>query len=823
MTTRSRFALCSFSGKPRSYFQVEEVALSTEKKTVEKPSHHIIIVDRSGSMYGDIDSLKAMVEKLLTLSEFNTPSLRVSLITYSSMGDVKLHFQRVLVSDVMAANSPQLREIRSIRATSMTCISQSLTLAETLVQDSETTSISLHSDGFANDRSPSSEARALQVAVDGLKKHPMVFCNTIAYRDYCDFGLLSNISNQLSGACIQARDIKQVYTALYDTTKLVAGAMAPVVEIPMPKGGGYTLFVSSSAKKILGSEGALTVRGLAPADDKVGYRLFPMSEAEYNKSTLPVCGDTAPVTPVLAYCRAMISEGRLNDAKYALVSSRHSGLLAAHARALVSTEIAAMAADVEEEIFRPKGFTKTAKLGLPSTGPSVLAVLGVLDEFRSSLTVDMDGLMKVYKRRGLKRVNGVRRQDGTLEEPLYETKNRGDEKFVQVNGFEFNRGTATINVLLSRPVNLIEKASGKVIPKVAGINLDLRSYNNYTLVGDGVVNAPVFPIRTTDKRCHKALKDLGVVNGDFSPDTTLNLPLGQLPLVEYDQDYTVKPTSYSNLLGLTVVSKFLSGVLKVESAKYTAEQVAELKKYHLTAALYFSPPTTSIHPDLQTAISKGEVDTRLSYQIELGDPKITNLGKLRSGNEYLQRRFTLTGKDGKDVEKPNLALVLQDHGPWGVKKLTARTVLDDVDALSYPIYAEFLGLEKPSKLPEILKVAGLTGTEAQQAISYVTAPTDRDKAVDFLTMVLHKVDGAIDRIFRVEISPLVFYIGATGLVPESLNAGKALTADQVEAKFKGIKLSKAEKEDGVFYALPGDALLTVYVTSEHFTVSFPSN
>ena len=821
MSTSSKFALCSFAGKPRSYFQVEAENLSADpsKKAVPKPSHHIIIVDRSGSMYGDMDPLKTMVEKVLTLSEFNSPSLRVSLLSYSSMGDVKVHFKRELISDVMAANSPFIKEIRSIRATCMTCISQSLVEAEKLVQDSETTSISLHTDGFANDRSPSSEFRAIQAAVDQIKKHPCCFVNTIAYRDWCDFGLLSNISNQCSGTCIQARDIKQVYTALYDTTKLVAGAMAPVVEIPMPKGGGYALFVSTSAKKVLGAEGALTVQGLAPADDKTAYRLFPMSEAEYNKSMLPVCGDTAPITPVLAYCRALISEGRLNDAKYALVSSRHTELLVQHARALVSTEIAAMASDVETAIFTPKAFTKTASLGLPTTGPSLLAVLAVLDEYRSSLTVDMKPFTAGYKRRGLKKVSGVRNPDGSLTEPAYETKPKASTGFVKVGSFEFNRNTATINVLLFQPVDLIEKATGNVIPKVAGITLDLSSFNNYTLVGDGVCNSPEFPIRTTDKRCFKALKDMGMVTGDFNPDTTYVLPFGKCPLVEYDQDYGIKPTVFPNLLGLQVVSKLLSAVLKSESTKYTPEQVAELKTYLLTSSLYFSPPTTSIHPNLDDAIAKGDVDTRLSYKIELGTPKITNLGKLLSGNAFLQRRFTVK-VGGKEVDKPTLDLALANHEPWGVKKLSGKTTLDDVDALCYPIYAEFLGLESNGMAQAQLALAGLTKGEIQDTLSSFQSPTNKDKAVETLTTTLRKVDDMIDRLFKVEVSPLVFYIGATGLIPESLGASKALTADQIEAKYPGIKLAKAEKEDGVFYVLPGDILLTVFIKGEYFTVKY---
>ena len=115
--TITKFPLRNFKGKATRFFRVERENLNfTAGAEVKKPSHHILVVDRSGSMYGTIGDVKGTIEKLLTLTEFRDPSLRVSLISYSSQGDVKLHFKGVTVADVMATDSPQLREIRSIHA-----------------------------------------------------------------------------------------------------------------------------------------------------------------------------------------------------------------------------------------------------------------------------------------------------------------------------------------------------------------------------------------------------------------------------------------------------------------------------------------------------------------------------------------------------------------------------------------------------------------------------------------------------------------------------------------------------------------------------------
>jgi hypothetical protein len=72
--------------------------------------------------------------------------------------------------------------------------------------------------------------------------------------------------------------------------------------------------------------------------------------------------------------------------------------------------------------------------------------------------------------------------------------------------------------------------------------------------------------------------------------------------------------------------------------------------------------------------------------------------------------------------------------------------------------------------------------------------------------------------FYDRIRPLAFYIGATGLVPDSLNA-KAFTSDAFATQYTDAKLSKAEKEDGTFFVLPNGLVVTVFVKAEYFTVS----
>lgn len=817
-----KFALRSFSGKPLRFFRVEADYLESQVATpVKNPSHHILVVDRSGSMYGDMAELRSQIEKIFTIDEFNDPSLRVSLISYSSRGDVKLHFSKVTVADVMKADSKYLREIRSLHATALTCISQGLAMAETLIDDKETTCISLHTDGYANDSSPYAEQREIQTVVAALKSHPNVFVNTVAYRDWCDFNLMSSISNQLSGSCIQARSIRQVYDALYDTTKLLAGQMAPALEIT--KGSAsYVCFISKRGRKVLGSTDNIVVRGLGAEDDRIAYRFFETGEAEYNSSQVP---EVTNSNALFAFCRTQISEGCLNAAKYALVATRHADLLEKHSRALVSSDVAAFAEAVEEVLFTPYDpnihavphYKETADWGLPVTGPSVLAVLSVLDKHAKSLSVNLKAMLADYKRRGLKRIPGVRKEDGSVELPTVESRYRSaSEDWISVNGFDLNRNTATVNMLVSQPIDLFPVGGNTRIASVSGVDLSgLKAFNNYTLVGDGLLNVKSLEFRTDDKRCWTDLKNLGVVSGTYKPNETFAIDFSGMPLVDFEASFdAIGPEEIKDVARLTVLAKILAGMIKGESTSFTGDQVAELKKHYLSPALYFSPPTTNEFSDLQEAIAKGQVDSRLSYKIDVGYPALTSVSKLKSGNEYLQRRFTLEFH-GKDVAKPTLDQVTLPGGKMGLKKLTARTQLDEVDNLSMPVYEGVFGFGHETEITRLLELASCV--DAQGFLNTIRTETDRDTVVAVVSDTQRQIERTIESFYD-RVRPLAFYVGATGLVPDSLNA-TAMTAEQFMTAYPDAKLSKAEKEEGTFFVLPNGLVLTVYVKSEYFTTT----
>jgi hypothetical protein len=247
-------------------------------------------------------------------------------------------------------------------------------------------------------------------------------------------------------------------------------------------------------------------------------------------------------------------------------------------------------------------------------------------------------------------------------------------------------------------------------------------------------------------------------------------------------------------------------VTKEVSSDYTPEQVEELKRHYLSKNLNLNLPTTTEYDDLDKALKDGTVDTRVSYKVEIGDTAILNLGQLRSANEFLDRHFAaVDAKTGEVVkEKPKMSMFLDPKYTFCHKKQSARAKFTEADKICKPIFEDFLGIDPNGSVKAILARAGVNKSVMDLVRGGTKAMIDAMKAVES-----HQ-----EAIYRDKLSPMVFFIGATGMVPESLNA-KAETAESMEAKIDGLKLSKAER-DGTFFQ-SGDVVVSVYARNEYFS------
>jgi Mg-chelatase subunit ChlD len=820
--TRCKFTLYNLLGKERAYYLAEREEVERSSKPVKEQSvaHSIIIIDRSGSMYSYLEDLKETLVKLLTLDEYSQYDLLVTLISYSSEGDCQVHFQRTPIQEIMKHDSKQLKEIKKIHVTGLTCISQALQLAGTLARDDELTAITLHSDGYANDPSATNESKTIDKLCLEMQKRP-VFVNTIAYTDYSDFRLLSRVANTVSGSCLKAGNIKQVYDSLYSTEKLLGSSVTPPLEIPLPKGYDYQVFLSHKGGKLFGAPGALHVRGLKDDDDAVVYKFKQISADEYKK--LKDVPEVQTGEPLIAFARSQLSEGNLNTAKYALASTYDATLLERHGKALTNLQVAALAQDLETVLFQPGILQEHQVLDhVPVNRKiSMLDLVRLLAENRAAFVVNLEHLKKNYVRRGLRRVQGTRDDAGNLVEPTLKTEFTDAGDYAPVSSFDINRNTANLNMLIARPVRLVPAAGGKPITEVAGIRLDkLSTFNNYTIVGDGELNVPVLNIKISQKKLFDQLKAEGVLERDgqpadkFDPTVDYTIRLDTLPVVPPFEGRVDLDGVFEDLAEVKVLQSIVSAHLKEESDLYTPEQVQALKDHYLSKNLYINFPTTTEYTDLQKALAEGTVDYRVSYKIDIGNSQILNMGKLMSGNKFLDRMYEVLDANGQKIDKPTFEAVLDGNVTFRHKQLSARTKVTKVDEFMKRIFDDFLGLASNGAAVSVLERVGAKDlAKIVKERGKGKKPSKQDY-VAALSDAQRKLDAYSSRVFEEKISPLVFYVGATGVLPDEMDA-KAMTAEQLTAACPDLNLSKDEQE-GMFFRL-GNTILSVYAKSELFS------
>ncbi|MCC3418086.1 MAG: VWA domain-containing protein [Microcoleus sp. PH2017_01_SCD_O_A] len=819
---RTKFTLYNFAGNEKAFYLVDRLNLERTPGDIPEKSvaHSIIIIDRSGSMYSDLKPLKETLVKLLTLDEYNNYQLIVSLISYADNGDVICHFQRIPIQEVTKIDSQYIKQIKNIQTAGCTCISQSMQLAKSLVKAGEVTAINLHTDGYANDPSPNAEAAKLAEICNELKDMD-VFANTISYAS-ADFKLLSKIANTLSGNCIRAGEVKMVYDALYDSTKLLGDSVAPPLEEPLIKEYDYQVFVSKTGKKISGSSSTLKICGLKADDAGLFYKYQQVTKDEYDKLEVPVAQTDESV---FAFAKANLADGNLNTAKYALASTFDATLTEKHAKALTNAQIAEFTEDLEQAVFAPD-VLQNHEIGdrvKVSDKISLLELIEILEENSNSIIINLKHLQENYQRKGLKRVEGKRDENGNLVKPWLKTEFLDGGEYVRMGSFAINQNTATINMLITRKVKLVKVEDGSAIAEVAGILVtDLNTFNNYTIVSDGEVNIKSLRTKISSKAVFDLLKKCGVLQqygspaGDFDFHSEYDINLDSLPLVPFDGRYGSLDGVFEELANIKILSSILSAHLKEASESYTAQQLEELKQHYLSKSLYLNFPTTTEYTELKSAIANGTVDSRVSYKIDIGSKNILNFAKLHSANKFLDRLYEVYHKNtGEKLAKPTFHITLDEPVVFAHKTVSSRTKITKVDDLMKQIFDDFLGLENNGIVSATLAKVGADSLLRLLQAKWQEEDVKRDEFVAALTRANEQLETYAEKVYAEKVSPLVFYIGSTGLIPDEMEA-KAATAEEINAKYGNLQFSKDEQE-GMFFEV-GDCIISVYAKNEYFTV-----
>lgn len=794
MSSNIKFALYDFTGTPKEFYFVDEVEVP---KPVLEPtmSHHIVVVDRSGSMYGVMKDTRAMVEKVMVAEEFTNSELILTLISYSSKGDFTTHFSRKKVSEVLDPNNGFVDQIRAIQATCLTSVSGALDEALKHVQAGETTAVSVHTDGYFNDASPGAEAKLVDKWIKTVQKDfPNVYANTIAYGSWSDFKMLDRISQSLSGKTVIAKNVKQVYDALHDTTAVLAGRVMPAIHVTKDD-SDFLAVHNVTQRKVNGNTVDFAVKGVGADDVTKLYRFKKVTQERWDKETKRTEAIAAAATPVYVFARSLLANGKLNEAKYALCGTGDQTLLQKHYKDLTSEALAGFADDLDRRIAGDfNEITVTQSKGLGSNAGSVAELCQVLERHRKDFTLNVSETLQGYQRRSVKRLAGEW-VNNTFVPSATALEATDDATAVSVTSFDISNTSATINMQVTRKARLLK--DGQVVEKVAGKQLELKEIRAYTLVGDGEVNLKRLVLNISGKKLHAELVKGGwVSDGAFDHKSPYVIDLSSLAACPFSQGVAFPDADlFSHLVTLLVKRGLISACLggSAKADEWTAEQIEELKAHDLSVSLNYNPKTTNPYTDLNTAISAGDVDSRTKFNVTLGNKSMVSAAALYSANEYLARRFSVKGSDptecDKDgnLKKPKFVDVV-NGASFSIKALSARTKLNAIDDIMMPMFEKFMS-------------AGLDG---------VSRTSDRYE----LTVALSAVENEIEDLYADHLRPMAMYIGATGLIPDGWNVDM-IDAEALESKFPGIEIEKKQK-DGMFM-VSGDTVIGVFPEIAYFS------
>jgi len=452
---------------------------------------------------------------------------------------------------------------------------------------------------------------------------------------------------------------------------------------------------------------------------------------------------------------------------------------------------------------------------------SLIELVQIFNEHRQSMLLNLKQLQEDYQRKGTKRVRGVRDENGEIIQPWLRTENIHESDYVDMGIFQINRNTATINMLVKRQVKLVKVVDQTPISEVAGLLVNhLDNYNKYTIVNDGQINVKSLQVRISNKKVFDLFKAKGVINADeFDFLTEYTIQLDNLPLVSFKESFGNLDGLFTQLAEIKILSSILAAHLREESDMFISAQVEELKKHYLSKNLYLNFPTTNEYTSLKTAIEDEQIDSHLSYKIDIGNHQILNLNKLYSANKFLDRRYQAYNTEtGEVLSHPKLNSLFQGNITFKPKAISPRMKITKVDELMKPIFDDFLGLQENGRVIKILNQVGAENLalllQAKQAGKIVS----QEELVTAMTVAYNKLGEYAEKIYQEKISPLVFYIGSTGLLPDELSA-TMIAHQELAVKYPDLQFSKHQQK-GTFF-LVGDSIISIYPQVEYTSRKMP--
>lgn len=507
---------------PNLYLVRQTVNATVPAKPVETPVNHILVIDVSGSMWGELDAvrdhIKNKLPKLLRAKD------TLSLIAFSGRGQcwTILTGEEVAtltdLSDVNAAIDKWLRPV------GLTGFKEPIEAIAQLVQkvgkqNSNPFSAFFMSDGCDNQWSRKEILDAVEKSAAGLSA-----ATVVEYGYYADRPLLTQMAERWGGSLIFSENFNKFQPTLEASVKnKVQGGKKRTVNIEGDTIGGFTFAFDSSQVVTYG----LTKNAVAvPESIPFIYYLSPA----------PV-GTKSDADTQAVYAAISLFAVRMKP-DVVLPLLKHTGDVAfidQFVNCFGKQKYSAFQAAVEAAAFNPKlrltaGFDPNRVP--PEDALTVIDLLGILQEGENKVLLDHPAFQ--YSRIGRTRVDAntklTKEEEAELEsltEQLRKTKKVHDIKALNeriaaltdkpeplkfvadpatdgydVQNLVFNEDRPNVSILVKKTgtvdiADRLMRTAGEHTPgKLGGVPDRIRSfvYRNYTIVKDGIVNVQSLPV-----------------------------------------------------------------------------------------------------------------------------------------------------------------------------------------------------------------------------------------------------------------------------------------------------------------------------------------
>ncbi|AFZ00444.1 hypothetical protein [Calothrix sp. PCC 6303] len=452
---------------------------------------------------------------------------------------------------------------------------------------------------------------------------------------------------------------------------------------------------------------------------------------------------------------------------------------------------------------------QAAKKSLTNNFISIVELFNLLAANRQHIILNFHNLQENYQYQHIRQVIGTRDIDGNLIQPWLKAEDIDKNEYVQITSFSLNRHTASLNMLIQRQVRLINTQDATPITEVAGLLTNqLNRFNNYTVVSDGKFNIREIKVKISSKKTFELLHQSDIITDsefDFRREYTINLD--KFPIVDLEQPYQTIDGVFQKLAEAKVLVSIISAHLKQESDVFLAEQLDSLAQHHLSKQVYLNFP--------KTKESSESIQMRTIHKIDIGNKDILNLSKFHSANKFLNRMYC--GYDietGEVLKKLDFGMAILTNVAFQCKPISSRMKITEVDQFMKLIFDDFLGFSNCGIVTEILTRVGDRYLIQLLQEKRQGKHASKSEMVAALTAANTMLGQYIESIYREIISPLVFYIGSTGLLPKNMET-TAMNSQQLAEKYPNLQFSPNEKH-GKFFEV-GDSIVSIYSQTELYS------